>query len=103
MSRECSRSTLATDARTSSPCWWPNSSFTCLKSSMSSIINPSVPPKRRVGPGPRGGPAEAAAALELAVERAVELPHVRQPGELIRDGLALDGLVQVGVLDRHRR
>src|SRR5204862_108353 len=43
-----SRSTRATSTRTTSPCGWPNVSFTCLKSSMSSMTRPTSLPKRRL-------------------------------------------------------
>src|SRR5918998_634659 len=48
MSREKSRSTAATEASTSSPCWWPWVSLTCLKSSRSTITSASGLPKRRL-------------------------------------------------------
>jgi hypothetical protein len=43
---------------------------------------------------------EAAAALDLAIEDDVQLSHVGETGELVRDGLSLHRLVEVGVLDR---
>ncbi len=46
---------------------------------------------------------EAAGALELGGERLLEAPAVRQPRQLVRDGLALDPLVQPDVLDGDRR
>ena len=46
---------------------------------------------------------EAPRALDLAVERGVQLADVREPGQLVGDRLALDGLVEVRVLDRDAR
>ena len=45
---------------------------------------------------------EAAAAVHLVLEEVLEVAHVEEAGELVRDRLALHRLVQGRVLDRHR-
>ena len=65
-------------------------SLTRLKLSMSSMIRP----ERLL---------EAPGALDLDRHDLLEAAVVEQPGQLVGDRLALHGLVQVDVLDRHRR
>ena len=52
--------------------------------------------------GQAHGAVEAAAAVHLVLEEVLEVAHVEEAGELVRDRLALNRLVQGGVLDRHR-
>src|SRR5918999_1332906 len=71
MSREKSRSTAATEASTSSPCWWPWRSLTCLKLSRSTITRPSGLWKRRLRSTSRARIERKARALASPVSSSV--------------------------------
>src|ERR687891_78775 len=102
MSREKSRRMAATEARTSSPCWWPWRSLTCLKSSRSTITRPSGVWKRRPRPVfPAGDGREGAA---LARPRRLGVDGIQQLRRQVRprlEGPPLgrdECLVQAGIV-----